>query len=73
MKKIIINEFGEPEVLQYIEVEKPAIGDSEVLIQVKNFSINYADIKNRKGGKAKADFPMSLGLDLAGVVVEVGQ
>ncbi|MEC1177809.1 zinc-binding dehydrogenase [Metasolibacillus meyeri] len=73
MKKIIINEFGEPAVLQYVEVDKPTIGDSEVLIQVKNFSINYADIKNRKGGKAKANFPMSLGLDLAGVVVEVGQ
>lgn len=73
MKKIVIREFGEPNVLQYVETDKPTIDDSEVLIQVKNFSINYADIKNRKGGKATANFPMSLGLDLAGVVVAVGK
>uniref|UniRef100_UPI0020C09254 alcohol dehydrogenase catalytic domain-containing protein n=1 Tax=Bacillus paralicheniformis TaxID=1648923 RepID=UPI0020C09254 len=34
-------------------------------------SVNYADIKNRTGNKAKANFPMILGLDVAGVVEEV--
>lgn len=33
--------------------------------------MNYADIKNRTGNKAKANFPMILGLDVAGVVEEV--
>nr|WP_312019014.1 hypothetical protein [Lysinibacillus sp. D4B2_S17] len=31
-------------------------------------SVNYADIKNRTGNKAKANFPMILGLDVAGVI-----
>lgn len=72
MKAVVLENFGGPEVLQYKEVEKPSVGVGEVLIRVKKTSVNYADIKNRTGKKAKGNFPIVLGLDAAGVIEEVG-
>ncbi|MGG0655810.1 quinone oxidoreductase family protein [Rummeliibacillus pycnus] len=68
MKAVIQNEFGDSSVLNYTNIEKPIIGDHEVLIRTAYTSVNYADIKNRSGNKAKGDFPMILGLDMAGTV-----
>ncbi|WP_155592580.1 quinone oxidoreductase family protein [Lysinibacillus cavernae] len=71
MKAIVMNEFGASDVLRYIECPKPSISKDEVLIRTTYTSVNYADIKNRTGNKAKANFPMILGLDVAGVIEEV--
>lgn len=71
MKAVIINEFGSSNVLKYVECPKPTISAGEVLIRTTYTSVNFADIKNRTGSKAKANFPMILGLDVAGVVEEV--
>lgn len=71
MKAIVIHEFGEAEVLNYIDCSEPTLTKGEVLIRTTYTSVNYADIKNRTGNKAKANFPMILGLDVAGVVEEV--
>lgn len=71
MKAVIINEFGTSDVLKYVECPKPTISAGEVLICTTYTSVNFADIKNRTGNKAKANFPMILGLDVAGVVEEV--
>jgi len=71
MKAVIINEFGNSDVLKYVECPKPTISAGEVLIRTSYTSVNFADIKNRTGNKAKANFPMILGLDVAGVVEEV--
>ncbi len=71
MKAIIINEFGTSEVLTSIDCPKPTICEGEVLIRTTYTSVNFADIKNRTGNKAKANFPMVLGLDVAGVIEEV--
>ncbi|QDQ00420.1 zinc-binding dehydrogenase [Lysinibacillus fusiformis] len=70
MKAMMINEFGPASVLTYVECPKPAISAGEVLIRTAYTSVNYADIKNRIGNKAKANFPMILGLDVAGVIEE---
>ncbi|KOY84167.1 zinc-binding dehydrogenase [Lysinibacillus macroides] len=70
MKAIIINEFGSANVLTYCECPKPTIAKGEVLIRTTYTSVNFADIKNRTGNKAKANFPMILGLDIAGTVEE---
>ncbi|WP_010096672.1 quinone oxidoreductase family protein [Ornithinibacillus scapharcae] len=72
MKAVIIEEFGGPEVLQYKDSPVPKYGEKEVLIKVTKTSVNYADIKNRTGRKAKGNFPIILGLDLVGTIVEVG-
>lgn len=71
MKAATIHEFGPPSVLTLVECPKPNISVGEVLIRTKYTSMNFADIKNRTGNKAKANFPMILGLDVAGVVEEV--
>lgn len=70
MKAIIMNEFGSADVLQYVECPIPVISSGEVLIRTTYTSVNFADIKNRTGNKGKANFPMILGLDVAGVVEE---
>ncbi|WP_397538556.1 zinc-binding alcohol dehydrogenase family protein [Rummeliibacillus pycnus] len=71
MKAVIQNEFGNSSVLKYKDINKPIIDENEVLIRTAYTSVNYADIKNRSGNKAKGNFPMILGLDMAGTVEEV--
>ncbi|MCR8848434.1 zinc-binding dehydrogenase [Rossellomorea sp. SC111] len=70
MKAIIQNEFGDTDVLTYSDVETPKIKDSECLIKVAFTSVNYADIKARNGKKLKGNFPLTLGLDCAGTIVD---
>ncbi|MFJ7668732.1 zinc-binding alcohol dehydrogenase family protein [Lysinibacillus sp. NPDC097195] len=71
MKAVTINAFGPPSVLTVVDCPKPMISKGEVLIRTSYTSVNFADIKNRTGNKAKANFPMILGLDVAGVIEEV--
>ena len=70
MKIIRQYEFGSANVLNIEEAPMPPIDDGEVLIQGAYTSINFADIKNRTGAKLKGGFPLTLGLDIAGTVVE---
>ncbi|UOE92645.1 zinc-binding dehydrogenase [Alkalihalobacillus sp. LMS39] len=72
MKAVIQNEFGGADVLTYTtDMEIPIIGENEVLIKATYTSVNYADIKTRLGNKGKGNFPLLLGLDVAGVIEEV--
>lgn len=73
MKAVIQNEFGDSNVLKYTDVVKPVLGEGEVLIRTAFTSVNFADIKNRTGKKDKGNFPMVLGLDVAGTIEEVGE
>lgn len=71
MKAIVIDEFGGTEKLTLQEVEKPAVKEHQVGIEVYATSVNPVDIKRRKGlfgGKT----PMIVGGDIAGIVKEVG-
>ncbi|MGA4719805.1 quinone oxidoreductase family protein [Fictibacillus nanhaiensis] len=68
MKAAIQTEFGDASVLKYADVDVPKIGKHEVLIKVAYTSVNYADIKQRKGNKGKGSFPLTLGLDAAGTI-----
>ncbi|MEK4626804.1 zinc-binding dehydrogenase [Solibacillus sp. FSL R7-0682] len=70
MKSIVQNEFGDANVLSYVEVDIPKIEDGECLIQVAYTSVNYADIKARTGNKAKGNFPFTVGLDAAGTILK---
>lgn len=73
MKYIAISQPGGPEVLQIREGEIPAIGENEVLIEVKAAGVNRPDILQRQGlyPMPKGVTPVP-GLEVAGVVVEVG-
>ena len=71
MKAVIQTEFGAADKLTYTDIERPTIGENEVLIKASYTSVNYADIKTRLGNKGKGSFPLILGLDVAGIVEEV--
>ena len=75
MKAVRINKYGGREVLEVVEVPKPSAGKGQVLVQVYAASINPFDWKIREG-QAKSylplSFPATMGGDLAGVVVGVG-
>lgn len=73
MKGIQVSKFGKPEVLEYRDLPDPFLEPDQVLIEVRGASVNFADVKARSGayhlGKKP---PYTPGLDVAGVVLEVG-
>ncbi|GIQ69079.1 NADP-dependent oxidoreductase [Xylanibacillus composti] len=76
MKAIVMNDFGNPEILKEQAVSSPQIHDDQVLVEMYATSINPVDT-NIRGGRVKEAFPVHqfphiLGLDVAGVVTEVG-
>jgi NADPH:quinone reductase-like Zn-dependent oxidoreductase len=75
MKAIRIHQYGGPEVLAQVEMQRPAPGANEVLIKVKAASVNPFDWKVRAGYMKDflpLTFPATLGLDVSGTVEEVG-
>jgi NADPH:quinone reductase-like Zn-dependent oxidoreductase len=74
-KAVRFNEYGGVDVLQVVEVARPAPGPDELLIRVKAAGINPGESKIRQGmfrESFPATFPSGQGSDLAGVVDEVG-
>ena len=74
MRAIAIQDFGAPEVLKQVEIDKPKPGPGQVLIEVKASSVNPVDWKMRNGFGhfLVAGFPAVLHPDCAGVIAEVG-
>jgi NADPH:quinone reductase-like Zn-dependent oxidoreductase len=75
MKAIRIHQYGGPEVLEQVEMLRPAPGANEVLIKVKAASVNPFDWKVRAGYMKDIfplTFPATLGFDVSGTVEEVG-
>ncbi len=73
MKAIQVSEFGEPGVLEYVEVERPSPGEGEVLVEVKAAGVNYADTMRRRNQYLEeTPLPFVPGSEIAGVVAEVG-
>ena len=75
MKAIRIHQYGGPEVLAQVEMQRPAPGANEVLIKVHAASVNPVDWKMRAG--YMKDFlplslPATLGSDVSGTVEGVG-
>ncbi|ANU26572.1 quinone oxidoreductase family protein [Planococcus versutus] len=74
MKIIKFEEYGGPEVLQFVEAEKPDFSDREVIVEVKAIGINYADTARREGKYVvPTELPYVPGSEVAGVIVEVGR
>lgn len=75
MKAIVIEEYGDKNVLVEKEIEAPKISTNQVLVEVHATSINPIDWKVREGYLKEIlpfEFPIILGWDAAGVVVETG-
>ena len=71
MRAIGQDEFGGPEVLRVLEVDRPEPGISEVLVRVHATGVNPTDLWHRTTGGLLGT-PVRLGWDVSGVVQEVG-
>jgi len=73
MKAIQVQQFGEPEVMQMVDLPDLQPIDDQVLIDVKAIGVNPVDTYIRAGiYPAKPELPYTPGLDAAGVVSAVG-
>ncbi|MFB7757412.1 NADP-dependent oxidoreductase, partial [Streptomyces sp. NPDC056121] len=75
MKAVRFHEYGEIDVLRVEEVERPAPGPGQVLVEVRAAGIQPGEVMIRKGARHErwpATFPSGQGSDLAGVVVGLG-
>jgi NADPH:quinone reductase-like Zn-dependent oxidoreductase len=75
MRAVVFEEFGGPEVLRVRDVEEPHAGPGQVRIKVRAAGVNPIDFKVRRGwtkGFIDPVFPAVPGLEVAGVVDEVG-
>jgi NADPH:quinone reductase-like Zn-dependent oxidoreductase len=80
MKAVQLHAFGGPEVLSYEDAPKPIPQLGEVLVRVHAASLNPPDLFLRDGYRAlppewrpDARFPLTLGTDVSGVVVALGE
>src|SRR5205823_608782 len=81
MKAAVYRRFGPPDVLGIEEVEKPAVGDDDVLVRVRATSVNPADWHTLTGTPliARPAFGLRrpkderLGNDYAGTVESTGK
>ena len=75
MKAAVLDRFGSSSVIEIRELPRPEIQPDQVLIRVHAASVNPIDWKIREGmmsARYGEEFPMILGFDASGVVVEAG-
>jgi NADPH:quinone reductase len=74
MRAVVLESYGDPDVLVLREVPDPVPGPEEVLVQVTGTALNRADLLQRRGlypgPKMDHEIP---GLELAGRVEAVGE
>ena len=74
MKAARIHQFGGPEVIAFEEVARPLVGQGQVLVRVRAAGVGPWDAWVRAGKSVIAhSLPLTLGSDLSGNVVEVGE
>jgi D-arabinose 1-dehydrogenase-like Zn-dependent alcohol dehydrogenase len=73
MRAVVFRDFGGPEMLEPVEVERPQCGEADVIVRVAAAGICYHDVLSR-AGKIPRDRPgQILGHEIAGEIVEVGR
>lgn len=73
MKAVVLNGYGDPDVMQLGEIERPRPGPGQLLISVAATSVNRPDIIQRQGHYPPPPGESLIpGLEAAGVVCEVG-
>ncbi|HTX13418.1 MAG TPA: NADP-dependent oxidoreductase, partial [Solirubrobacteraceae bacterium] len=74
-RAVRFDRYGDVDVLNVVDVERPAPQAGQVLVRVKAAGINPGEASIRKGlldDRWPATFPSGQGSDLAGVVEELG-
>jgi NADPH:quinone reductase-like Zn-dependent oxidoreductase len=75
MKAAVIHRYGSNDAVSVADIELPILGATDLMIRVHAASVNPVDIRTRDGKLktlVKYRFPLVLGNDLSGVVVDVG-
>src|SRR5258705_2488767 len=73
MKALLCREYGSIERLRVEDVPSPRPGPNEVVVEVKASSLNFPDALLVQGlYQVKPPLPFSPGMELAGIVKEVG-
>jgi len=73
MRAVVITEFGEPEVMRWLEVPDPVPGPGDVIIEVAASGVNRADLMQREGHyPPPPGAPPYPGLECSGRVLTVG-
>ncbi len=65
--------FDESGVIKPWEFERRAVGDDDILIEIKAASICHSDIHQEKGHWGPQQYPQVPGHEIAGVVTQVGK
>lgn len=76
MKAIRIHEYGDSGALKVEDAPRVSISDDQILVRVHDAGVNPIDWKIRKGNLKQvmqASFPLTIGQDFAGEVVERGK
>jgi enoyl reductase len=75
VKALAFSRYGDPDVLEVIEVPEPEVGPGQVRIRVKAAGVQSFEAKLRRGdleGYVPVTFPQRLGNEFAGVIEVVG-
>ena len=73
MKAVVIEAYGEPEVMKLDDVDLPPPRPGEALVNIAVSGVNYTDTGTRRGyTKAFHKLPMSPGVEGAGTVAAIG-
>lgn len=74
MKAIVINEYGNENVVIYTDIGRPEPKAGEVLVKVHHAGVNPVDwkIRNGLGERLGLELPIMLGGEIAGTVEKIG-
>lgn len=72
MKAVVVEEFGDADVLRLREWRVPERSPGKVLIEVRCAGVNFAEIMSRRGGYLGVGLPFVPGMEVSGRVLEVG-
>ena len=71
MRAVVVHEPGGPDVLRLEDRPSPAVRPGWVLVRVRAFGLNRAELITRSGGSGDAvTFPRVIGIECAGEVVD---
>ncbi|HTV72283.1 MAG TPA: zinc-binding alcohol dehydrogenase family protein [Candidatus Acidoferrales bacterium] len=68
MRALRFGRFGDPSVLELVDLPDPAPGDGFAVVRVQAASINPSDVKNVEGAMEGTVLPRTPGRDFAGIV-----
>jgi NADPH:quinone reductase-like Zn-dependent oxidoreductase len=72
MKAVRFSRFGEPEVLEIVDLPDPHAGPGQVRIAVRAAGVSPSDFMKREG-QMNGELPQTMGHEAAGIADELGE